>query len=54
MYMNHRDSLNKKEFAKDDIFNKRTIEQVTSDLEASGFKDISFKPKFGNIIKCKK
>ncbi|HPI19631.1 MAG TPA: class I SAM-dependent methyltransferase [Candidatus Kapabacteria bacterium] len=54
MYMNHRDLLNKMEFTKDDIFNKRTIEQVINNLEESCFKDISFKTQYGYYIKCRK
>jgi Methylase involved in ubiquinone/menaquinone biosynthesis len=53
-YMESKDDLSKVKFTKDDIFNKRSIEQVTEALKSAGFKETEYYFKKGYYIKAKK
>lgn len=53
-YMESKDDLSKVKFTKDDIFNKRSIEQVTKALKSAGFKETEYYFKKGYYIKAKK
>lgn len=50
----HPDNLRKLKFTSDDIFNKYSIEAVTRELKASGFRDINHKYDNGYFINCRK
>jgi len=53
-YMAHPDELNKLKFAKDDIFNKYSIEYVVEKLQHSGFSKTDYTYKKGYFVKCEK
>jgi cyclopropane fatty-acyl-phospholipid synthase-like methyltransferase len=54
IFMVHQDYLEKTKFAKNDVFNKYSIEQVVECLKRSGFQDVGFKSDKGYFIKCRK
>ena len=53
-YMAKKERLSEIKFAKDEIFNKYSIEQVTDALKEAGFSEITYFEKFGYYIKAKK
>jgi len=53
-YMVHSNVLNKLKFAKDDIFNKYSIENVVEKLNLAGFSKIDYQYKKGYFVKCEK
>jgi hypothetical protein len=52
--MESKDDLSEVKYTKDDIFNKRSIEQVTKALKSAGFKETEYYFKKGYYIKAKK
>jgi ubiquinone/menaquinone biosynthesis C-methylase UbiE len=53
-YMASKEELNKVKFAKNDIFNKYSIEQITESLRSAGFGKVEYYYKNGFYIKAKK
>jgi ubiquinone/menaquinone biosynthesis C-methylase UbiE len=53
-FMAKKEQLSKFKFAKDDIFNKYSIEQVSNALKLTGFKDINYFDENGFYIRAKK
>lgn len=53
-YMASREDLNKVKFAKNDIFNKYSIDQITEALKSAGFGKVEYYFKNGYYIKAKK
>jgi ubiquinone/menaquinone biosynthesis C-methylase UbiE len=53
-FMAKKEQLSKIKFAKDEIFNKYSIEQVTDDLKSAGFNEVDYFEKIGYYIKAKK
>lgn len=53
-FMEHQDKLHNLKFAKDDIFNKYSIEEVKEKLKLSGFSKIDYHYKKGYFVRCEK
>lgn len=52
-YMAHKNELSKLKFVTDDIFNKRTIEDVVEKLKEAGFSHVEHEYKGGYFVTCK-
>ncbi len=53
-YMARNEDLTKVRFARNDIFNKYSIEQITDALKSAGFSEADYNYKHGYFIKAKK